>query len=152
MERTENYTAFPSREVAWDEAVPTDVPQPDLIEPLDIPRSTVGEGLVVYDFGREFIGHIRLEIEAPAGGIVDVTNEELQRADGSVRMFQPNIAINPVDRLYLRPGVSHWEGFHARGGRLFFTHDPDYAACALTLDARGQIAADAPVQELVPAA
>lgn len=118
FERTENHTAFPSREVAWDEAVPTDVPQPDLIEPLDIPRSTVGEGLVVYDFGREFIGHIRLEIEAPAGGIVDVTNEELQRADGSVRMFQPNIAINPVDRLYLRPGVNHWEGFHARGGRL----------------------------------
>lgn len=56
----------------------------------------------------------------------------------------PELLIDEKDALL--------RDLHARGGRLFFTHDPDYAACALTLDARGQIAADAPVQELVPAA
>ncbi|MCB9877356.1 MAG: MBL fold metallo-hydrolase [Planctomycetes bacterium] len=35
-----------------------------------------------------------------------------------------------------------------RGGRLFFTHDPAVACCALQRDERGQIGADRPVAEL----
>lgn len=114
----EECVSFPSREVAWDCPVATPVEAPDQVEGREIPRNAVGDGIAVYDFGREFIGHIRLEIEAPAGGILDVANEELQREDGAVRMFRTNPGINPVDRLLLRPGLNRWEGFHARGGRL----------------------------------
>ncbi len=113
-----DHTSFPSREVAWDRPLTTPATNSADIDDREIPRSASGEGVVVYDFGREFIGHIVLEIDAPAGGIVDVTNEELQRPDGAVRMFQPNIGVNPVERLQLRTGLSRWEGFHARGGRL----------------------------------
>jgi glyoxylase-like metal-dependent hydrolase (beta-lactamase superfamily II) len=35
-----------------------------------------------------------------------------------------------------------------RSGRLFFTHDPDVAMCALDRDGRGQVVADAPVASL----
>ncbi len=118
LDSGENHTAFLSREVAWDTPIPTELANPADVDEREIPRSPAGEGIVVYDFGREFIGHILLEIDAPKGGIVDVTNEELQRADGAVRMFQPNAGINPVDRIHLRHGLSRWEGFHARGGRL----------------------------------
>lgn len=112
------HTPFPSREVAWDRPASATIENPERIDGFEIPRSPAGEGIAVYDFGREFIGHIALEIDAPSGGIVDVTNEELQRADGAVRMFQRNIGVNPVDRLLLREGLNLWEGFHARGGRL----------------------------------
>ncbi|MBX3461932.1 MAG: MBL fold metallo-hydrolase [Planctomycetes bacterium] len=37
----------------------------------------------------------------------------------------------------------------ARGGRLFFTHDPEVAACGLGLDDAGQVVAESPVAELV---
>ena len=36
----------------------------------------------------------------------------------------------------------------ARGGRLFFTHDPRVAACSLGLDGEGQVVAVEPVAEL----
>lgn len=111
------HTSFPSREIAWDRPVATTVERPDDIEPREIPLSAAGEGMVVYDFGREFIGHVSLEIDAPAGGVIDVVNEELLQTNGSVRMFRPNPGINPVDRLHLRAGLNRWEGFHARGGR-----------------------------------
>jgi Glycogen debranching enzyme len=111
------HTSFPSREIAWDQPVATTVDRPRDIAPLELPLSAAGEGMVVYDFGREFIGHVSLEIDAPAGGVMDVANEELLQTNGSVRMFRPNTGINPVDRVHLRPGLNRWEGFHARGGR-----------------------------------
>ena len=37
----------------------------------------------------------------------------------------------------------------ARGGRLFFTHDPTVALCALARDDAGQVVARDPVPELV---
>jgi len=41
------------------------------------------------------------------------------------------------------------QDLQARGGRLFFTHDPDVALCALGRDERGQVVAQEPVAELV---
>ncbi len=111
------HTSFPSREIAWDQPVAAIVERPDEIAPREIPLSAAGEGVVVYDFGREFIGHISIEIDSPAGGTIDVANEELLQTNGAVRMFRPNPGINPVDRIHLRPGLNRWEGFHARGGR-----------------------------------
>jgi glyoxylase-like metal-dependent hydrolase (beta-lactamase superfamily II) len=44
------------------------------------------------------------------------------------------------------------QDLQARGGRLFFTHDPDVALCALGRDERGQVVAQEPVAELVDVA
>ncbi len=108
---------FPAREFGWDEPLPLPVKEPTRIAGRKIPLSAAGEGTAVLDFGREFIGHVVLEIDAPAGGVLDVANDELLRADGAIRIFSSNQLINSVDRLHLRPGLNHWEGFHARGGR-----------------------------------
>ncbi|HUG12076.1 MAG TPA: alpha-L-rhamnosidase C-terminal domain-containing protein [Opitutaceae bacterium] len=113
-----NLSPLPAREVGWDRPDAAPVGHPEQTQNREIPRSSAGEGFAVFDFGREFIGHVQLEIDAPEAGILDVANEELQQADGAVRMLQRGFWINPVDRLYLRKGRNVWTGFHARGGRL----------------------------------
>lgn len=113
-----NLAPTPAREVGWDRPNATPVADPEQTQNREIPRSPAGEGFAVFDFEREFIGHVQLEIDAPAGGILDIANEELQQADGAVRMLQRGLGISPVERLCLRKGRNVWTGFHARGGRL----------------------------------
>lgn len=109
---------MPTYEVGWDRPAAEPVAEPERVQGREIPRSAAGEGFAIFDFGREFIGHVVLEIDAPHGGILDLANDELQQEDGSVRMLKRINAINPVERLHLRAGRNRWEGFHVRGGRL----------------------------------
>jgi hypothetical protein len=71
---------------------------------------------ILYDLGAEFLGHVCIEFEAPAGTILDVACDEYLRADGMVGLYS-HIFVNSVDRIVARGGKQRAELFHVRGGR-----------------------------------
>lgn len=71
---------------------------------------------ILYDFGGEFLGHVYVEFEAPAGTILDIACDEYMREDGMVGLYS-HIFVNSVDRFVARGGRQRAELFHVRGGR-----------------------------------
>lgn len=77
-----------------------------------------GRGVrMVLDFGVEFTGYLGIELDAPAGCIMDVTYGEMI-VDGTLRARYSHESYNFTDRYYLRAG-SQVVGntFVERGGR-----------------------------------
>lgn len=107
----------PGRELAWDTPGEKKTVDPYQIASIEMPSSRDPGGVVVFDFGGEFLGHVRMEIEAPAGTVVDVCNDERLRDDGMIDVFKTNWWIGSADRFVLRGGREVVEGFHPRGGR-----------------------------------
>ncbi|MCW8129029.1 MAG: family 78 glycoside hydrolase catalytic domain [Planctomycetota bacterium] len=107
----------PGREMAWDTPGQKVDADPYQVTEIAIPGTEANGGVVVFDFGGEFLGHARLDIEAPAGTVVDVCNDERLRADGMIDVFKTNWWIGSADRFVLRGGRETVEGFHPRGGR-----------------------------------
>ncbi len=113
---------LPSREVAWDvpnEAVvvrhdPSSPPLPT--RNLDFETIQAAEQVAVFDFAAEYLGYVCLEIEAPAGTIVDLSYDETLREDGLLPVHR-NHFTGSTDRHILRGGRSTIENFHPRGGR-----------------------------------
>lgn len=73
---------------------------------------------LVLDFGGEFLGHPSLEIEAPAGTVVDFACDERLREDGLIDFYRCNPFVNAADRFVLTEGRQRIETFHERGGRF----------------------------------
>lgn len=107
----------PAREFGWDTPGEKQAADPFAVSQLNIPAAHEPGGVAVFDFGGEFLGHARLDIEAPAGTVVDVCNEERIRADGMLNIFKTHWGVNSADRFILRGGRETIEGFHPRGGR-----------------------------------
>jgi len=107
----------PGREVGWD--MPGEPRQHDVFKlgGVDLSAHTPNGGVAVFDFGGEFLGHVCLDIEAPAGTVVDICNEERVRADGLLDIYRTHWWIGSADRFVLRGGRERIEGFHPRGGR-----------------------------------
>lgn len=107
--------AIPARDMAWDR--PGRPIAADAL-PLRFDAACDPAGwVVVADFGGEFLGHVRVEIEAPAGTVVDVASDERRRADGQLGFYATNHSIDGADRVVLSGGRQQVELFHPRGGR-----------------------------------
>ena len=109
--------ASPARDLEWDapaRQVARDVP---LRFPIDMPTADTGTAVVVLDRGGEFFGHVEVDIEAPAGTVLDIGYEERLRDDGFVNTLMDNPFVNNVERYVLRGGRQRIEGFFSRGGR-----------------------------------
>ncbi len=106
---------FPAREVAWD-LIAADGPSFPAMQVSEIedPR---GSSLIVFDLGKEYIGHVIFEMTAPEGTVIDVSNGEVLRADGQIDLFRFNPYTNTTDRVKWAGGRQTVEIFHHRGGR-----------------------------------
>ena len=104
----------PSHHPGWDRPESPLALPPEQLTDLTIP---VGTHCVVFDVGHEFLGHVRVTIDAPAGTVVGVTTNERLRADGMAYQFGSMWLINETDRFIAKGGKQTWEGFNPRGGR-----------------------------------
>jgi alpha-L-rhamnosidase len=109
--------AFPARECAWHAAGENVAPPSEVQFPLEVPRSVRGEGAVVLDFEREWIGHPIVKIKCSAPCVLDIANDEALREDGMLRFYESIHLTNNVDRYWVPPGSHCIESFHERGGR-----------------------------------
>jgi len=69
---------------------------------------------LLLDFGKEVVGYPHLEIEGPAGVIIDFGYSEYLR-DGKINPNRER--IKAVDRYIMRGGLQIWETFSIRGFR-----------------------------------
>lgn len=104
--------AAPAREVAWDVPASEEAATDAVNGPHDA-ESRVW----VYDFEREYLGHPIIELDAPAGTVVDVAYDERLREDGLLGLFRTNPFSDTADRFIARGGTQTIEGFHWRAGR-----------------------------------
>ena len=104
----------PARLVAWDRPdVQRHVSAPTL--PIDVPA---GGWTIVFEFDTEFLGHVEIDVEAPAGTLVDVAYDERLRPDGCVALFKTNPLVETADRFVLPGGRVAVSTFEPRGGRF----------------------------------
>ncbi len=104
----------PARLVAWDRpdaARRTEAPT----LPVDVPA---GEWMALFDVGTEFLGHIEITLDAPAGTIVDVAYDERLRDDGCLGLFATNPLVETADRFIWPGGHATISTFEPRGGRF----------------------------------
>ncbi len=106
----------PARDLAWDISdKPLRPANSPWKLPLDFPADR--DGTLVMDFGDEYLGHAFVEVEAPAGTVLDIGHDERLRENGTPDYFRCNPFLNSADRFILRGGCQHVETFHERGGR-----------------------------------
>ena len=109
--------ATPSRLVAWETACPK-----HRVENLPMSRFAEASthlapgALWSFDFGDEYHGHPVLEVEAPAGTILDIAYDDWKRADGCVHLYNSNPFTDAADRFILAGGRQRIEVFNPRGG------------------------------------
>ncbi len=83
-------------------------------------RTRDGRAVVlVCDFGEILSGHVHLQLDGPAGAIVDIVHGEQLLDDGRVRIFGGIEGLDavPAHRYILREGVQSWERFEWSGLR-----------------------------------
>lgn len=81
-------------------------PAPTLQQIMELPAREVSEpqpGLFVFDLGQNMVGHIRLQITAPAGTRLTIRHGEMLRADGTV--YTENLRSAKATEVYLCKGA-----------------------------------------------
>ncbi|MFP4353353.1 MAG: hypothetical protein ACLFTU_11030 [Puniceicoccaceae bacterium] len=106
----------PSRMIRWDEveAVQAENAPPSFPVRFSLDQHRVW-GLSM-DMGREYHGRLVVEVEAPAGTVLDVLFEEKKLPNGLPGRTGFRFC-DPADSYVLRGGRQRIEGFHDRGGR-----------------------------------
>lgn len=120
-EPASNLAGSPAREMAWDilEKNPSVASVPsDTRFPLALNSPGSGAATAVFDFGREFLGRVRVRVLAPEGTVLDIGYDERLRGDGCIGFFANHPFVNNADRFILRGGGGEIESFHERGGRF----------------------------------
>jgi hypothetical protein len=108
----------PARVMGWD------VPAAEAVRGLPMGRwaevSTIhaAEATWCVSFAGEFLGHVELDVEAPAGTILDVACDDWQAGHGGVALYRSNPFTDAADRFILRGGRQRIQLFHPRGGKL----------------------------------
>lgn len=107
----------PARLTGWDSPAPDtvrrDVPFAQLASvATHVARSAVW----CFDFADEYYGQTVIEVEAPAGSILDVAYDDWKRADGCVNLYHSNPFTEAADRFILRGGRQRIEVLNPRGG------------------------------------
>jgi hypothetical protein len=107
----------PARLVAWNRPLASaairDLPFRRLAE---VSSLTARAGVWSFDFGDEYYGHPVIEVDAPAGSILDVAYDDWKRADGCVNLYHSNPFTDAADRFILRGGRQKIEVLNPRGG------------------------------------
>jgi hypothetical protein len=129
------FTTMPGRDLAWD--MPGRVIARDTAAnfPLVLrPGSPAGHAIVA-DFAGEFGGHVAIDVEGPAGTVIDIGIDERLREDRLLGIYRTNIFIDCAERVVLAGGRRSIELFHARGGRYvqLSIRPPRGAAGAVTV-------------------
>jgi hypothetical protein len=104
----------PPREVGWDKPGERSHAEASVVSGIRLPCAAGTDAAAVFDMGTLYSGHIQVEIDAPVGAVVDVTNVERLREDS---FASPEWMIGSSDRFIARGGRQLVEGFHQRGGR-----------------------------------
>jgi hypothetical protein len=112
------YGPLPARDMAWDRPARVIARDAAAVFPLvlDAARDPAG-WVVVCDFTAQFNGHAIIDIDAPAGTVVDIGVDERLRADGLIPPYLTNPFIDNVERARLADGRQQVELFQPRGGR-----------------------------------
>ena len=107
----------PARLTAWDspaaEAVTRDVPFGAFEKSA---THTAPAAIWGFDFGDEYYGQPVIEVEAPAGSVLDIAYDDWKRADGCVNLYHSNPFTDAADRFILRGGRQRIEVLNPRGG------------------------------------
>ena len=106
----------PARELGWD--LPGEVWQKDRPYAPGIELAADGEAVTaVLDFGREYLGHVRIEFETGQGATLDVGYDERLSAHHTLDYYRANPFVNSADRYVCGPGRQVFNAYHERGGR-----------------------------------
>lgn len=107
----------PARELAWD--VPgTPLPLPAYgVRDFRLPNGPGQDTVLVADLGLEYLGHLSVEVEAPAGTVIDIGYDERLNPNQTLGFYRTNPFTNTADRFITRGGRETIECFHERGGR-----------------------------------
>jgi hypothetical protein len=106
----------PARLTAWDstaDAVARAIPYCDLGQ---LASPTVPAAIWSFDFDDEYYGQPVIEVEAPAGSVLDVAYDDWKRADGCVNLYHSNPFTDAADRFILCGGRQRIEVLNPRGG------------------------------------
>ncbi|MEI8340934.1 MAG: hypothetical protein WCH43_05270 [Verrucomicrobiota bacterium] len=107
----------PARLIAWEipatKSIVGDIPYSHLKE---VATHSATSAVWAFDFGDEYYGHPVLEVEAPAGSLLDVAYDDWKRADGCVNLYQSNPFTDAADRFILKGGRQRIEVLNPRGG------------------------------------
>ena len=107
----------PARIIAWNRPLASaairDLP---FSRHAEVSSHTARAALWSFDFGDEYYGHPVIEVDAPAGSILDVAYDDWKRADGCVNLYHSNPFTDAADRFILRGGRQKIEVLNPRGG------------------------------------
>ncbi len=106
----------PARRMSWDETIEPVTHSPHETHNIGISASDA-DYTIVYDFGREFLGHLVIDVTNAHEVTLDVAYDERLNDDGSVGLFWREQNNNTAERYVLPPGRHTIESFHERGGR-----------------------------------
>ena len=114
---SEIFKVTPARLSSWDtpatDSVRRDLPFSDL---PTVTTHTALSAMWSFDFGDEYYGHPVIEVEAPAGSILDIAYDDWKREDGCVNLYHSNPFTEAADRFFLRGGRQRVEVLNPRGG------------------------------------
>jgi alpha-L-rhamnosidase len=106
----------PARLAAW-ESPAADAARDVPFSALDkIAAQTVPAAIWSFDFGDEYYGQPVIEVEAPAGSVLDIAYDDWKRADGCVNLYNSNPFTDAADRFILHGGRQRIEVLNPRGG------------------------------------
>ena len=108
----------PARMMAWDQPAPDAMRGLEIGSLPEVSRIDAPEATWAFSFEGEFLGYPELDVEAPAGTLLDVAYDDWQSAHGGVALYQSNPFTDAADRFVLLGGRQRIELFHPRGGKL----------------------------------
>ena len=108
----------PARIMAWDRAA---LDAHKKLDPARLPEFASIDAAAAtwcFSFAGEFLGHVVLSVNAPAGSMLDVAYDDWPREEGGVALYRAHPFTDTADRFILRGGPQQVESFHPRGGKL----------------------------------
>jgi alpha-L-rhamnosidase len=107
----------PARLVAWDRPLESEAVRSVAYARLpEVATITSREAVWCFDFKDEFYGQVVVDVEAPAGSVLDVAYDDWKRADGCVNLYGSNPFTDAADRFFLCGGRQKIEVLNPRGG------------------------------------
>jgi hypothetical protein len=126
----------PARQIAWDlpneEEAVRDLPWTRRSEANTLHAATA---IWTLDFQDQFYGQPVLEVEAPAGTVLDIAYDDWKRPDDCVHLYNSNPFTDAADRFILSGGRQTIEVLNPRGGIFLqvVLRTPDGESADLTL-------------------
>ena len=108
----------PARMMGWDSPAETAIRNIEPARLYEVSTIEDTDATWCFSFAGEFLGHIVLDVEAPAGTVLDVACDDWQAGHGGVALYQSNPFTDAADRFILRGGRQAVELFNPRGGKL----------------------------------